>query len=51
VTWIEGNPTALTSSAGVNRGTLLVTQLAAGRLWSRVERSDEAHPPLSQHDA
>lgn len=38
VSWLEESPTALTSAAGVKPGATLVTQLADGRLWSRVER-------------
>jgi exodeoxyribonuclease VII large subunit len=38
VTWLEGSPAALTSTGGVKPGATLVTQLADGRLWSRVER-------------
>lgn len=38
LSWLEGRPAALTSTAGVTPGATLVTQLADGRLWSRVER-------------
>ena len=38
VSWLEDRPTALTSAAGIEPGAKLVTQLANGRLWSRVER-------------
>jgi exodeoxyribonuclease VII large subunit len=38
VSWLEDNPAALTSAADVEPGAVLVTQLAEGRLWSRVER-------------
>jgi exodeoxyribonuclease VII large subunit len=38
VSWREGNPTALTSTVGLEPGDTVVTQLADGRLWSRVER-------------
>lgn len=38
VSWLEGNPTALTSTVGLEPGATVVTQLADGRLWSRVER-------------
>ena len=45
VSWLEGNPAALTSTVGVEPGALLVTQLANGRLWSRVERAaNHPHP-------
>ena len=38
VSWLEWNPTALTSTVGLEPGATVVTQLADGRLWSRVER-------------
>lgn len=38
VSWLEDDSVALTSAAGVEPGAMLVTQLAKGRLWSRVER-------------
>ena len=34
----EGDPRALRSVAGLDAGTTVVTQLADGRFWSRVER-------------
>ena len=48
VTWVDDGragppPAALKSIAGVSPGTLLVTQLTDGKIWSRVERtSDDA---------
>jgi exodeoxyribonuclease VII large subunit len=52
VTMIDGSPSAIRSVAGIDRGTLLVTHLAEGRLWSRVERSEpDARPAVSHHDA
>jgi exodeoxyribonuclease VII large subunit len=38
VTFRDGDPRTLRSVAGVEPGTTLVTQLADGKLWSRVER-------------
>jgi len=57
VTWLETDaataatgasptpsPAPLTSTSGVQPGAMLVTQLSAGKLWSRVERiSTDAH--------
>ncbi len=38
VTWLEGQTASLTAVRGVAPGGTLVTQLADGRVWSRVER-------------
>jgi exodeoxyribonuclease VII large subunit len=43
VTWREGSAEALKSIAGLAAGDAVVTQLADGRLTSRVERIDPAH--------
>jgi exodeoxyribonuclease VII large subunit len=46
LTWREDDRgRGLASVAGIDPGTELVTQLADGRLWSRVERS-ECDPDL-----
>jgi exodeoxyribonuclease VII large subunit len=39
VTWREEDPTALRSVAGLAPGDALVTRLADGTIWSRVERT------------
>jgi hypothetical protein len=38
VTWKEGDPAALRSVAGLAAGDTLITQLADGRVTSRLER-------------
>ncbi|MEX0669423.1 MAG: exodeoxyribonuclease VII large subunit [Pirellulales bacterium] len=38
VTWTDRDPASLRSVAGLALGDTLVTQLADGRIWSRVER-------------
>lgn len=38
VSWLEGHSAAVTAAGAVEPGATLVTQLADGRLWSRVER-------------
>jgi exodeoxyribonuclease VII large subunit len=53
LTWREDDRArGLTSVAGLEPGTRLVTQLADGRLWSRVERSElQTHlAPASRQD-
>jgi exodeoxyribonuclease VII large subunit len=39
VTRLEGHDAALKSTAGIAAGATIITQLADGRLWSRVERT------------
>jgi len=39
VTKLDGHETALKSTVGIPAGVTIITQLADGRLWSRVERS------------
>jgi exodeoxyribonuclease VII large subunit len=39
VTRLDGHDAALKSTAGIAAGATIITQLADGRLWSRVERT------------
>ena len=41
VTKLDGHDAALKSTAGIAAGATIITQLADGRLWSRVERSTD----------
>ena len=45
VTSLAGGAAALTSTAGVEAGDTLVTQLADGRVWSTVTRADAGPLP------
>ncbi|MFM7034982.1 MAG: exodeoxyribonuclease VII large subunit [Planctomycetia bacterium] len=43
VSWLEDAPIALRSTAGLEPGGRLITQLAAGRIWSRIESVSNDH--------